>query len=242
MKTMQGIQTSPRILLVEDEPSLREGLLFNLEAESYFVQCEENAESAEIRIDQSPGFDLWIFDVMLPKKSGTELLRELRDKKNYTPTLILTAKGRTQDILEGFQAGADDYVTKPFDLSLFLARVKGLIRRKTWSSTQITDNAIADKIEFDGRIIDFNRQVLSFGMQQTPLTTMETQVLRYLFDNQGKTVSRKTLLKSVWNLHTDTDTRAIDNFMVRIRRVLQDNPHNPKYLKTVRGIGYRLEI
>jgi DNA-binding response OmpR family regulator len=230
-----------RILIVEDEAHLAQGLLFNLHAEGYEAAIETDGESALSRLENEP-FDAVVLDVMLPGKSGFEVATELRARQNHIPVLMLTARGRSEDVLAGFAAGADDYLPKPFDLSILLARLNSLLRRLAWhqpaDGTPAERDALAP-FEFAGRRIDFEGLELAALGRTVRLTLMEADLLRYLVRNQGRTVSRKELLEQVWRLHEDTDTRAIDNFIVRLRRYIEDEPSAPRYLKTVRGVGYR---
>jgi DNA-binding response OmpR family regulator len=163
----------------------------------------------------------------------------LRSNANYTPILMLTALGRPEDVIKGFESGTDDYLTKPFDLDIFIVRMKGLLRRSEWTRTMRTDPKTADKLDINGRTIDFANLELKIGDEIIHLTLMEIKLLRYLIENEGVAVSRKSILEDVWGLQEDTDTRAIDNFIVRLRKYFEDEPNNPKILRTVRGIGYR---
>ncbi len=221
------------ILIVEDEQHIADGLRFNLEAEGYQVDLVDTGEAALALLAGKP-MDLVLLDVMLPGKSGFDVARELRARSQFVPVLMLTARGRPEDVLEGFAAGADDYLPKPFELSILIARIKGLLRRKQWMQSPAQD-----RFQFDGRVIDFDAMELQQGSKRLTLTLMEANLLRYLIQNQGKTISRKSILEDVWGVHEDTDTRAIDNFIVRLRRYLEDDPAEPRYLKTVRGVGYR---
>jgi two-component system alkaline phosphatase synthesis response regulator PhoP len=189
-------------------------------------------------------FDVMVLDVMLPGKDGFAVVSELRQAGQYIPTLLLTARGRPEDILQGLTAGADDYLPKPFELSILIARIRGLLRRKQWlhSSTPSAGTAkeeTPDAFVFGNKCVDFDLLQIRWGGRVYPLTMMEASILRYLIDREGKTVSRKAMLEEVWGLRQDTDTRAIDNFIVRLRRYLEDDPVHPKHLLTVRGIGYR---
>lgn len=228
-----------RILVVEDETHLAKGLLFNLQAEGFEVAVAPDAEQA-LALMARDRFDAIVLDVMLPGKSGFELAAELRQAGNYVPLLMLTARARPDDVLQGFSAGADDYLAKPFDLSILLARIKGLLRRSKWHAAS-RSAGIADDLpyfEFAGRRIDFENLRLEALGRDIHLTMMEADLLRYLVRNQRRSISRKELLEQVWRLREDTDTRAIDNFIVRLRRYIEDEPSTPRYLRTVRGIGY----
>ena len=235
-----------RILVVEDEQHLADGLRFNLEAEGYEVKVVDNGESAldTLRTEPSP-FDVVILDVMLPDKDGFTVMSEMRQSGQFVPTLMLTARGHPDDVLLGFAAGADDYLTKPFELSILTARIRGLLRRREWlraDAAALNANAVAqpkDTFTFGEKSVDFDRLELRVREQIFPLTLMEANVLRYLIEREGKHVSRKAMLAEVWGLHEDTDTRAIDNFIVRLRRYIEDDASDPRHLLTVRGVGYR---
>jgi DNA-binding response OmpR family regulator len=234
------------ILVVEDETHLAEGLFFNLRAEGYQVQLAADGETA-LEIITSTRIDAVILDVMLPGMDGFSVAAELRARQNYIPILMLTARGRSEDILLGFGAGADDYLAKPFDLSVLLARLRGLLRRMAWPRPEpspiVSESAHAIEppasFNFAGRNINFDSLQLTGPDKVVRLTLMESDLLRYLVRNPGRIISRKELLEQVWRVHEDTDTRAIDNFIVRLRRYIEDNPAAPVFLVTVRGIGYR---
>jgi two-component system alkaline phosphatase synthesis response regulator PhoP len=180
---------------------------------------------------------------MLPGKDGFTVMSEMRQTGQFIPTLMLTARGHPDDILLGFAAGADDYLTKPFELSILIARIRGLLRRREWlrADAAAASNTVAqpnDTFTFGDKSVDFDRLELRVREQVFPLTLMEANVLRYLIQREGKHVSRKAMLAEVWGLHEDTDTRAIDNFIVRLRRYIEDDPSSPRHLITVRGVGY----
>ena len=230
--------SATRILIVEDEAHLAQGLIFNLRAEGYEVVLAPDGEQALSLLEQER-FDAVLLDVMLPGKSGFDVAADLRQAQNYVPLLMLTARGRPEDVLQGFASGADDYLPKPFDLSILLARLNGLLRRMKWHAPD--RNGAADNqpfFEFAGRKIDFENLRLEALGKEIHLTLMEADLLRYLVRNQGRSISRKELLEQVWRLREDTDTRAIDNFIVRLRRYIEDEPSEPRYLRTVRGVGY----
>jgi DNA-binding response OmpR family regulator len=235
-----------RILIVEDEAHLAEGLRFNLEEEGYSVQISGTGEDALKRLlKDKEDFDALILDVMLPGKDGFTVAGALRTAHNYIPLLMLTARSRPEDVLLGFESGADDYLPKPFNLAILIARVESLLRRKTWlhgSNQSPAKPARAadspDTFRFDDKIFDFQSLRLQAGTETLQLTLMESELLRYLIKNTGHPVSRKAILEEVWNLREDTDTRAIDNFIVRLRRYIEDDPSKPRHLITVRGLGY----
>jgi two-component system, OmpR family, alkaline phosphatase synthesis response regulator PhoP len=267
-----------RILVVEDEVHLAQGLRFNLEAEGHSVQVVGDGESAlELLLPRKESgdvleksrkqngngkqaFDAMVLDVMLPGIDGFTVASELRAAQQFIPVLMLTARGRPEDVLKGFASGADDYLPKPFELAILLARLQGLLRRREWmaqghdrdqaasradgassaetgaGSTELTEYSV---YSFAGRTIDFGKLELRVKGNTIQLTLMEAEFLRYLIRNAGRPVSRKVILEEVWGLREDTDTRAIDNFIVRLRRYIEDNPSKPEHLLTVRGVGYR---
>lgn len=230
-----------KILIVEDEEHIANGLRFNLEAEGFEAEVAADGEAA-LSITENTKFDAIVLDVMMPKVDGFEVARTLREREDYTPILMLTARGRPEDVLKGFEAGTDDYLPKPFDLDIFLARLNGLLRRREWMRRESAPNKIDDVFVVNGKTIDFANLELRSGGEIIHLTLMEIKLLRYLIENEGTTVSRKTILEDVWDLQEDTDTRAIDNFIVRLRKYLEDEPNNPKIVRTVRGIGYKFVI
>jgi DNA-binding response OmpR family regulator len=240
-----------RVLVVEDEAHLAQGLRFNLQAEGYAAEVVGDGEEATDRLlAKKEKFDVVVLDIMLPGKDGFTVVSELRAAHNYVPVLMLTARGRPEDVLKGFASGADDYLAKPFDLSILLARLQGLLRRSEWmhgkvsggpKPAQAEGTSIGDfgTFSFGGKTIDFGLLELRSKGNTIHLTLMESQLLRHLVQNDGRIVSRKQILEEVWGLHEDTDTRAIDNFVVRLRRYIEDDPAHPRHLLTVRGVGYR---
>ena len=246
-----------RVLVVEDEAHLADGLRFNLQAEGHAVEVAGDGETAlERLVEKRERFDVVVLDVMLPGKSGFDVAALLREKKNYVPILMLTARGRPEDVLQGFAAGADDYLAKPFELAILIARLESLLRRSVWMKDADTagagpdgdkarpaplgaQEAGGDTFSFAGKSIDFRELELRSLGNTIHLTLMEAEFLRYLVRSEGRVVSRKSILEEVWGLHEDTDTRAIDNFVVRLRRYIEEDPSQPKHLQTVRGVGYR---
>jgi len=234
-----------RILVVEDELHLAEGLRFNLEAEGYQVEVVETGEAAlERLLPNAARFDVVVLDVMLPGKDGFTVMRDLRRAGQFIPTLMLTARGHAEDILLGFEAGADDYLTKPFELAILIARIRGLLRRREWLEAAIPATPAprleeGDTFTFGDKSVHFDLLELHVRDQVFPLTLMEANLLRFLIQREGKPVPRKSMLEEVWGLHEDTDTRAIDNFIVRLRRYIERDATKPRHLLTVRGVGYR---
>ncbi len=239
------------VLLVEDEQHLAEGLRFNLELEGYDVEIASDGETALALLQAQPArFDVVALDVMLPGINGFEVATALRARGQFVPILMLTARNHPDDVLLGFEAGADDYLPKPFELRILLARLGGLLRRRAWlqQTPQQTPQPISEPNEteappatysFADKTVDFTALELRTAQRTIKLTVMEADLLRFLFKYEGKPVARKTMLEEVWGLHEDTDTRAIDNFIVRLRKYLEDDPAKPKHLLTVRGVGYR---
>jgi two-component system, OmpR family, alkaline phosphatase synthesis response regulator PhoP len=234
-----------RVLIVEDEEHLANGLRFNLEAEGYEVELTDSGEAAlESLLETPQRFDVVVLDVMLPGKDGFAVVSELRHAGQFVPVLILTARNRAEDVLNGFSAGADDYLPKPFELPILMARIRGLLRRTAWlrpPAEQTTAAPAGDRYVFAGKIIDFDALELHVGNNTLQLTLMEANLLRYLIHHEGRVVSRKSMLEEVWGVREDTDTRAIDNFIVRLRRYIETEPSNPRHLRTVRGVGYRFQ-
>jgi len=222
------------------------------------VEVAADGEAAlERLVEKKERFDVVVLDVMLPGKSGFDVAALLREKKNYVPILMLTARGRPEDVLEGFASGADDYLPKPFELAILIARLESLLRRSVWmkhadrGATEGEEEdgdkkqrapageAVADTFSFGDKTIDFGELELRALGNTIHLTVMEAEFLRYLVRSEGRVVSRKAILEEVWGLREDTDTRAIDNFVVRLRRYIEEDPSRPKHLQTVRGVGYR---
>jgi DNA-binding response OmpR family regulator len=242
--------TVPLIVLVEDEEHLAQGLLFNLQAEGYRTRHESDGDTALAYLlaeKTSPDEHIAaiILDGMLPGADGFTIVRALREAHHYTPVLMLTARSRPEEVLEGIEAGADDYLAKPFDLNILLVRLKSLLRRTAWQNAATLETpppAIAeqtDEYAFNHRTIRFDTLELVAPNRITRLTLMEADLLRYLTEREGQIVSRSAILEDVWRVHEDTDTRAIDNFIVRLRRYIEDDPADPQHLVTVRGVGYR---
>jgi DNA-binding response OmpR family regulator len=242
--------SAPLIALVEDEEHLAQGLLFNLEAEGFRTHHESDGDAALAYLLSAPQsgvekVSVIVLDCMLPGSDGFAITRALREAKRYTPILMLTARTRPEDVLEGLEAGADDYLPKPFDLNILIVRIKSLLRRTAWQTAPAetpaaaAGPATADAYEFNHRTIRFDALELIAPNRITQLTLMEADLLRYLTEREGKIIPRADILEEVWHVHADTDTRAIDNFIVRLRRYIEDDPANPQHLTTVRGIGYR---
>ena len=234
-----------QILVVEDEASLARGIAFNLKVEGYSVDCIADGQEACDQLSipgpkSRDGHDLVLLDVMLPRVDGFSVARAARLSGNRTPILMLTAKGLPEDVVDGLEAGADDYLQKPFDLTVLLARVKSLLRRRDWTKTPSSPEG-ETTVSIGENTIDFANFEIRRGEALIRLTLLEAGLLRLLYERRGTVVSKAEILEKVWNLHPDTETRAVDNFVVRLRKYLEADPSNPKLLLTVRGAGYRLD-
>ena len=227
-----------RVLLVEDEANLAKGIEFNLGLEGYEVQVVDDGLRALDILIAPPAHELVVLDVMLPGLDGISLAQRMREAGNYTPLLMLTAKSLPEDVVQGLTVGADDYLAKPFDLPVLLARVKGLLRRRDWTRGEGDPQTV--------RIGDADVDFASFEVRARGetfrLTVLEATLLKLLVQNQGRVVGKGEILEKVWNLSPDTETRAVDNFIVRLRRYIEVNPRFPRHLETVRGAGYRLTL
>jgi DNA-binding response OmpR family regulator len=237
-----------RLLIVEDEAHIASGLRYNLEADGHNVTLKDNGEAALEELEADPSLvDLVVLDVMLPGMDGFTVASRMRARGWLTPILMLTARGRAEDVLRGFEAGADDYLPKPFELSILIARINALLRRHSWHVAGRGANHappspapdIRDRFSFADKIVDFDAQELEVGTKRYPLTLMEANLLRYLVQHEGKAISRKNMLEDVWNLREDTDTRAIDHFIARLRKYIEKEPARPRHVLTVRGVGYK---
>ena len=222
--------------MIEDEADVAALLRLHLVELPAEVRLAADGEHG-LALALAEDWDLIVLDLRLPRLGGLDVCREIRASGRHVPILMLTARSRPEDVLKGFASGADDYLPKPFDLAILMARVMGLLRRAQWLKTPTS--APADIFEFAGKRLDFDRLELTAKGERIPLTQMEASLLRYLIRNEGRAVSRKSILETVWDVHEDTDTRAIDNFIVRLRKYVEDDAAHPRHLLTVRGIGYR---
>jgi DNA-binding response OmpR family regulator len=225
-----------RVLLVEDRAKLAAILARGLRKQGLSADVAATGEEALWMAASTP-YDAVVLDVMLPGIDGFEVADRLRKAGNFVPILMLTAKSLPDDVVHGLEAGADDYLPKPFDLAVLLARVKGLLRRRDWARG---DPGELDRARVGAAEVDFRNFQIRSGEQVFPLTLLEAMLLKLLVQNAGQVVTKGEILEKVWNVNADTPTRAVDNFIVRLRRYLEPNPRFPKHLLTVRGTGYRL--
>ena len=239
-----------KILIVEDETALALGLKFNFEQEGFeAVVAGDGVTALEAFRDAQPRFDIVILDLMLPGMSGYEICRELRRLDKQVPILVLSARTLSEDRTLGFDAGCDQFMSKPFHLPELLSRVRNLIERHPLSEAPISEatdeskadphKADSDIHEFGGVKVDFSRFQLSANGQTYDLTTMEVQLLRYFLANPNKVLSRTQILEDVWGQDSNVTTRTIDNFVLRLRKFIEPNPSAPRHILSVRGTGYR---
>ena len=228
-----------RILVVEDEEHLATGIRFNLEAEGYEVEVEVDGAEALKRVSGGTGFDLILLDAMLPGVDGFEVADRMRKGGDFTPILMLTAKSLPEDVVHGLEVGADDYLPKPFELAVLLARIKSLLRRRDWARDQ---EGAQGTLRIGDAEVDLTAFEVKRGGEVAHLTLLEATLLKLLVENAGRVVSKGEILEKVWNVRSDTETRAVDNFVLRLRRYIEPDPATPRHLQTVRGVGYRLVL
>jgi DNA-binding response OmpR family regulator len=226
-----------QILLVEDEETLAIGLEFNLRAEGYQVTWAPDGRKA-LEFFGSCQYDLIILDIMLPYLDGFEVANIIRKKSPQIPILILTARAAAVDRTQGLKIGVDDYLAKPFHLPELLLRIKGMLRRKQWYK-ELTE--VQPVFRFGDNEINFENLTAQAGKTQVELTTLEAMFLKYLIENKGRVVSRQELLENVWQIHSEVETRTVDNFVVRLRKYFEADPADPQFIKSVRGAGYIFE-
>ena len=227
-----------RVMIVEDDIELARLTAEYLEKRGIQVTVEHRGDDALARIQREQPH-LVVLDVMLPGTDGFDICRELRASGSDVPIVMLTARDEDIDQVLGLEMGADDYLAKPFELAILRARLHGLLRRSAWAKRERPQAPSAELYTFAGKTIDFTSLELKAGDKTVRLTLMEADLLRYLIQHEGQPVARKAILDEVWELHEDTDTRAIDNFIVRLRKYIEDDPAHPQHLLTVRGVGYR---
>ena len=234
---MREVQTivSERILIVEDDESILAGLTLNLEMEGYQpIQAKDGQEGVDKFVSEAP--DLVIVDIMLPKRNGFEVLDAIRASDATVPVLILSARDRKDDKVLGLELGADDYITKPFDIAELLARINAALRRK-----RLDGAPNPTQIEFGPTTIDTVARRVATGGEEVDMTTREYDLLLYLVRSNGRVVTRQQILDQVWGQDYEGTERTVDNFVARLRNKLEANPEKPAHIQTVRGVGYRFE-
>lgn len=226
-----------RILLVEDDPNIADGLLMNLEAEGYELLHIDHG-SRVLEAFAKGSFDLVLLDIMLPGVDGLTLCKQIRASGSKIPILFVTARDRDDEKVEGLIAGGDDYIVKPFNMAELLARIQGIFRRLAWLGS---DEESSELFEFDGRLMNFKTFVAEGPGGKFDLSRRECMVFKYLSERRGEVVSRDQLLDGVWGYHAFPSNRTVDNFILKLRKIFEDDPKNPQYLETIRGVGYRFK-
>jgi len=222
------------ILIVEDEEALAFGIEFNLMQEGYSVAIAKDGKEAVKKID-SDNFDLIILDIMLPFLDGFEIAKYIREKDPQIPILILTARTKKEDKVKGLEIGVDDYLTKPFHLEELLLRIQGMLKRKSWYREILTDNF---EYKFGENTLNFSTFECSHGNKKFRMTAQEAVTMKYFIENKGKIITRKELLENVWKTNPEVETRTVDNFIVRLRKLFENDPSAPIFIKSIRSAGY----
>lgn len=240
----QGVtEMKPRILVVEDETHLAQGLKYNLEAEGYRVSLVDNGATATKLLESDPySFDLILLDLMLPGMSGYSVCTRLRELNAKVPVLILSARSLAEDRARGFDVGANQYLNKPFDLDELLARVRNLLRLHPRQEVEAPSKAFSSKVievRFGRAHINFETYEVYIDAQEVKLTHKELQLLRYFVENEGRVISRQELLAEVWDMSGEMQTRSVDQFLLRLRKLFEVDPGHPKHFLTIRDAGYR---
>lgn len=228
-----------RILVVEDDLHLAEGMAENMRAEGY---AADTAHDGKLGLEKAlaDDYDLMVLDVMLPHMDGFALCKALREQGRNTPVLFLTARGDPQDRVRGLEAGGDDYLTKPFHLEEFLLRVRAILRRWQWYRNAASPRGAGDTLEFAGNSANFRTfQAHAWDGQTYDLTEKEAMILKVLAEKPGEVITRDDLLEKVWGYEAFPSTRTVDNFILRLRKIFERDPHEPRHFLTVRGVGYR---
>lgn len=224
----------PHILLVEDEDSLAIGLEFNFQEEGYAVTWAKDGRQAMDFLDAQQ-YDLVVLDIMLPHHDGFEIAAYIRERWPQLPVLMLTARTSANDRVQGLEIGADDYVTKPFHLPELLLRIQNMLKRKQWYKSLAEQQPV---YQFGPNEVNFRNLTARAGDCEMKLTQREAMLLKYMVEHKDTVVSRKDLLAHVWNIHTEVETRTVDNFIARLRKYFEVDPANPRYFKSIRSAGY----
>jgi len=226
------------LLLVEDDNHLADGLTISLKSEGYQVVHVGNGLRVIEELERGM-FDMILMDIMLPGIDGLTLCRKIRAEGNRLPILFMTARDQSDQITEGLLAGGDDYITKPFDTGVLLARIQGIFRRLSWlMAKDISDDAY----RFIGRKINFATFEAEGPGGKFTLSRKECMIVKYMVERKGEVISRDDLLDAVWGYEVYPSSRTVDNFIVRLRKIFEDNPQKPKIFETIRGVGYRFSI
>lgn len=225
-----------KILIVEDEPNIRMGLTDNLQFEGYTVDIAEDGEIG-LKMILEGRYDLVILDVMMPKMSGFDICRTVRSRNIQVPIVLLTAKGEEIDKVLGLELGADDYITKPFSLRELLARIKAILRR---SRTDTPGREQGAEVVLGRLSVNFNTYSARINGQNTKMSHKEFEILKFLLARKNETVSRNELLEKIWGYEEQPTTRTVDNFILKLRQKIEENPNHPTIILTAHGIGYKL--
>lgn len=225
---------SARMLIIEDDPEMGAGLEDYFELKGFEVTRAVEGDRGLQLITTLPAYDIVLLDVMLPKKNGFEILREARKSGVTSPVILLTVKGHEDDKLQGFDLGADDYVTKPFSADELAARVRAVLKRSKPAS-----EGPMDLYQFGNLEVNFSNHTAKANEDEVQFTALEFDILRYFIQHRGRTVSRKQLLRDVWGISGDITTRTIDRHVASLRKKIEPDPDNPSYIETVYGIGYK---
>jgi two-component system alkaline phosphatase synthesis response regulator PhoP len=231
--SIHGAAEMATILIVEDEREMARGLRDLLEFEHHQILLAPDGATA-LRLFQQRSPDLVVLDLMLPDMDGMDVCRQIRARNGRVPILMLTARGQEHDIVRGFEAGVDDYVTKPFSVAELLARVRALIRRSQLHPAGGQEVSIGDIV------IDTDQFVMRRGAVETPLTFYEVEILKLLYANQNQPVHRDTIFKKIWGMESDPTNRTVDNFIAKLRKKIETDQKKPRHLITVYGMGYKL--
>jgi DNA-binding response OmpR family regulator len=227
---------NPRILLVEDEDAIVAGLTYALQKEGFEVEVARDGEAGLNRL-RAAAFDLVLLDIMMPKRSGFDVLRALRKEGRAVRVILLTAKGQEADKVQGLDLGADDYVTKPFGLAELLARIRARLRRVPEDAVALPDTITLGPVRIELKVLRVDR-----GQHSEALTVKEADILRLLWRERGKAVSRRHLLQEVWKLDHLPATRTVDQTIARLRQKVEVDASRPRHIVTVFGVGYRLDV
>lgn len=228
------------ILVVDDEPNMRIGLEDNLNFEGYKVTTAEDGKKA-LELCQKHDYDIILLDVMMPEVSGFDVCKKIRERGDQTPIIFLTAKGEEIDKVLGLELGADDYITKPFSIREILARIKAILRRSGVSGE--TSDSDPGQISIGNLTVDFHSyQSIDQSDNEVKMTHKEFEILHYLYSHKNTAISRSELLEKVWGYDESPTTRTVDNFILKLRNKIEDNPNDPKIIITVHGMGYKFVI